>query len=192
MMRPLVVSNYSSASPIWTSNCENSPNFDNFYKKGNLRSKKMGMQTKDLDKFKLYTADTGLFISLMFDNSKQTNEIYKKLLSDKLNADLGYLYENVAAQIIAASDRELYYHTWQKENSTHYYEIDFLLSHGHKVVPVEIKSSAARNHESIDQFAEKYSRKIHRRILFSQKDVDHIGTLQLKPLYMLPFAIEEI
>ena len=26
-------------SKIWTSNCENSPNFDNFYKKGNLRSK---------------------------------------------------------------------------------------------------------------------------------------------------------
>ena len=149
-------------------------------------------QTKDLDKFKLYTADTGLFISLMFDNSKQTNEIYKKLLSDKLDADLGYLYENVAAQIIAASDRELYYHTWQKENSSHYYEIDFLLSHGHKVVPVEIKSSAARNHESIDQFAEKYSKKVFRRILFSQKDVDHVGTLQLKPLYMLPFALEEI
>ena len=147
-------------------------------------------QTKDLDKFKLYAADTGLFISLMFE--KQTNEIYKKLLSDKLDADLGYLYENVAAQIIASSDRELYYHTWQKENSTHYYEIDFLLSHGHKVVPVEIKSSAARNHESIDQFAKKYSRKVYRRILFSQKDVDHIGTLQLKPLYMLPFAIEEM
>ena len=149
-------------------------------------------QTKDLDKFKLYTADTGLFISLMFDNSKQTNEIYKKLLSDKLDADLGYLYENVAAQIIASSDRELYYHTWQKENSSHYYEIDFLLSHGHKVVPVEIKSSAARNHESIDQFAEKYSKKVFRRILFSQKDVDHVGTLQLKPLYMLPFAIEDM
>ena len=64
-------------------------------------------QTKVLDKFKLYTTDTGLFISLMFDNTKQTNEIYKKLLSDKLDADLGYLYENVAAQIIASSDRYL-------------------------------------------------------------------------------------
>ena len=82
--------------------------------------------------------------------------------------------------------------TWQKENSTHYYEIDFLLSHGNKVVPVEIKSSATRNHESIDQFAEKFSKKIYRRILFSQKDVDHVGTLQLKPLYMLPFALEEL
>ena len=149
-------------------------------------------QTKDLDKFKLYAADTGLFISLMFDDSKQTNEIYKKLLGDKLDSDLGYLYENAAAQIITASGKELYYHTWQKENSTHHYEIDFLLPHGNKITPIEIKSSATRNHESIDQFAKKHSRKIHQRFLFSQKDVDRIGTLQLKPLYMLPFVLEEM
>lgn len=38
----------------------------------------------------------------------------KKLLSDKLSANLGYLYENLVAQMIAASGRELYYHTWEK------------------------------------------------------------------------------
>ena len=47
-------------------------------------------------------------------------------------------------------------------------------------------------YDYIDQFAEKYSKKVYRRILFSQKDVDHVGTLQLKPLYMLPFALEEM
>lgn len=148
-------------------------------------------QTKDLDRFKLYASDTGLFISLMFENSKQTNEIYAKLLSDKLDADLGYLYENVAAQIITASGKELYYHTWQKENSAHYFEIDFLLSKTNKIIPLEIKSSATRNHDSIDQFASKYSKKIYREYLFSQKDVAHVGQLLLKPLYMLPFLLEE-
>jgi predicted AAA+ superfamily ATPase len=148
-------------------------------------------QTKDLDRFKLYASDTGLFISLMFDNSKQTNEIYAKLLSDKLDADLGYLYENVAAQIITASGKELYYHTWSKENSTHRFEIDFLLSKGNKIIPLEIKSSATRNHESIENFVSKYSKKIYKEYLFSQKDVAHVGQLLLKPLYMLPFVLEE-
>ena len=149
-------------------------------------------QTKDLDKFKLYTADTGLFISLMFDNSKQTNEIYKKLLSDKLDADLGYLYENVAAQIIASSDRELYYHTWQKENSTHYYEIDFLLASGNKIVPVEVKSSGLGKHESINTFQKKYSKQVAQQLLISQKDLGHDGMLKRYPLYMLPFILEDL
>lgn len=148
-------------------------------------------QTKDLDRFKLYASDTGLFISLMFDDSKQANEIYAKLLSDKLDANLGYLYENVAAQIITASGKELYYHTWLKENSSHHFEIDFLLSKGNKIIPLEIKSSATRNHESIENFVNKYSKKIYKEYLFSQKDVAHVGQLLLKPLYLLPFMLEE-
>ena len=148
-------------------------------------------QTKDLERFKLYASDTGLFISLMFDDSKQANEIYAKLLSDKLDADLGYLYENVAAQIITASGKELYYHTWLKENSSHHFEIDFLLSKGNKIIPLEIKSSATRNHESIENFVNKYSKKIYKEYLFSQKDAAHVGQLLLKPLYLLPFMLEE-
>ena len=82
--------------------------------------------TKDLDCYKLYIADTGLFITLMFiDRPVTENEIYSKLLSDKLPANLGYLYENLVAQMITAAGRELYYHTWEKQNSTHYYEIVF-------------------------------------------------------------------
>ena len=56
------------------------------------------------------------------------NDVYAKLLSDKLPANLGYLYENLVAQMIAASGRELFYHTWEKNGSTHYYEVDFLIS----------------------------------------------------------------
>ena len=90
--------------------------------------------SKDLDCYKLYIADTGLFITLMFmDRPVAENEIYAKLLSDKLPANLWYLYENLIAQMITASGRELYYHTWEKEDSTHYYEIDFLISQGAKV-----------------------------------------------------------
>ena len=87
--------------------------------------------TKDLSSYKLYIADTGLFVTLMFiDRPATENEIYAKLLADKLPANLGYLYENLVAQMITSTGRELYYHTWEKKGSTHYYEIDFLISNG--------------------------------------------------------------
>lgn len=151
------------------------------------------LQTRDTQNFKLYLSDIGLFTTILFSDTENGKpDIYKKLLSDKLPADLGYLYENIAAQIIKTFDRDLYYHTWRKENSTHCYEVDFLLSHKNKIIPIEVKSSATKNHGSIDKFEEKYSRFIEKRFLFSQKDIGNIGTLNLKPIYMLPFFMKEM
>ena len=150
-------------------------------------------QTKDNDTFKLYLADTGLFTTIIFNSSGKTDEdIYKKLLSDSLPADLGYLYENAVAQIIAGSDRDLYYHTWEKENSSHYYEIDFLLASKTKIVPIEVKSSGIGKHESITVFQKKYSQYAANGILLSQKDINSVGMLKLYPIYMLPFIVEEL
>lgn len=73
-------------------------------------------QTREADKFKLYMADTGLLTTMLFgDASGMQSDIYKKLLSDKLEADLGYLYENVVAQMLTANEKDLYYHTWRKK-----------------------------------------------------------------------------
>ena len=150
-------------------------------------------QTKEMDYFKLYLSDIGLFTTLLFNDSENGREdIYRKLLSDKLPADLGYLYENVVAQMIKASGRDLYYHTWRKKESTRSYEIDFLITSKNKVIPIEVKSSAVKNHESIDQFERKYSGQISDRYLLSQKDVGKVGTLKLKPIYMTPFLLKDI
>jgi uncharacterized protein len=147
-------------------------------------------QTVDLDCFKLYVTDIGLFTSMIFNSQSETGrDIYKKLLSDKLSADLGYMYENVVAQILVAAGRKLYYHTWQKENSSHGYEIDFLIIMNKKLVPIEVKSSATKRHESLDAFCNKYSSVIGRRFLLSQKDVGHEQMIELKPVYMLPFIL---
>lgn len=144
--------------------------------------------SKDLDSYKLYIADTGLFISLMFiDRPAVENEIYAKLLSDKLPANLGYLYENLIAQMIAASGRELYYHTWEKENSTHYYEIDFLISHGAKLSAIEVKSSGTGRHESLKEFGKKYSKHVKESYILSQKDFGKDGAIQYAPIYATPF-----
>ena len=146
--------------------------------------------TKDFDSYKLYLSDTGLFVTLMFiDRPVTENDVYAKLLSDKLPANLGFLYENLVAQMIAASGRELYYHTWEKAGSTHYYEVDFLISEGSKINAFEVKSSGAGKHESIKLFYKKFSRNVHNIYLLSQKDVSKEEALMLKPFYLMPFLI---
>ncbi len=150
-------------------------------------------QSRDYDTFKLYLSDIGLFTTMIFKASPKTDEnIYSKLLGDKLTADLGYLYENAVAQMIAATNRSAYYHTWEKENSTHYYEVDFLLQDKAKLLPLEVKSSATKKHESIDEFCKKYSKYVSQPILLSQKDVGKDNNLKLKPVYMLPFIMEDL
>ncbi|MCD8241373.1 MAG: DUF4143 domain-containing protein, partial [Lachnospiraceae bacterium] len=121
------------------------------------------------------------------DRPATENEIYAKLLSDKLPANLGYLYENLVAQMLAASGRELYYHTWEKEGSTHYYEVDFLLSQGAKVSAVEVKSSGIGRHESLTEFQRRYSKHLDGCYVLSQKDVDRKDGLDYLPVYMAPF-----
>lgn len=149
--------------------------------------------TKDIDEYKLYLSDIGLLTTMLFNDVENGRpDIYRKLLSDNLPADLGYLYENSVAQLIKTSGKELYYHTWKKENSTHSYEIDFLLTSKNKIIPVEVKSSAINSHESIDAFEKKYSQFIGNRYLLSQKDVGKIGSLILKPIYMTQFLLKDI
>ena len=150
-------------------------------------------QTMDNQTFKLYLADTGLFTTMIFSSSGETDEnIYTKLLSDSLPADLGYLYENAVAQVINAAGRPLYYHTWRKDNVTRYFEIDFLVASKTKIVPIEVKSSGLGMHKSITEFQRKYSKNTAAPILLSQKDVGQVEMLKLYPMYMLPYILEDL
>jgi len=148
--------------------------------------------TKNIDEFKLYLSDIGLFTTMLFNDKRLISEnIYNKLLSDKLEANLGYLYENAIAQIIKANNRELYYHTWSEDGKTHSYEVDFIVSNENKIIPIEVKSSNHNNHKSINEFCIKYSSCISRKILFSQKDLSNDEMLELKPIYLSPVIISK-
>lgn len=143
--------------------------------------------TKDISKFKIFCADTGLFVTLAFwDKDHTENVIYQKLLNDKLSTNLGYVYENVIAQILAASGNKLFYYTWPKDEN-HNYEIDFLLSRGAKLHPVEVKSSGYKTHKSLDVFCEKYSHIVERRYLLYTKDLKRDMETLLLPVYMTQF-----
>lgn len=129
----------------------------------------MGL-TQDLDRYKLFLADTGLFVTLAFwDKDYTENEIYNKLLNGKLSANLGYVYENLVAQMLVAAGNRLFYYTWKKDEK-HNYEIDFLISRGAKICPIEVKSSGTKSHVSIDRFNEKFKERIACSYIITTKD----------------------
>ena len=148
----------------------------------------VGMElTKDDTRFKLFVADTGLFVTMAFwDKSYTENVIYEKLLSDKLSANLGYVYENLIAQMLTATGNKLFYYTWPKDEK-HNYEIDFLLSRGAKIDPIEVKSSGYKTHASLDDFCSKFSSRIGNRYLVYTKDLNKDSQTVLVPVYMTPF-----
>lgn len=142
----------------------------------------------DIDQFKMFVGDTGLFVTLAFwDKDITENVIYQKLLSDKLSANLGYVYENIVAQILIASGNKLFYHTWPVDNSNHNYEVDFLLSRGNKIWPIEVKSSGYRTHASLDAFCHKFSDRISNRYLIYGKDFHKDEATTMLPVFMTMF-----
>lgn len=166
-------------------------------------------QHKDLSKFKLFLADTGLFVTLAFkDKSFTSNDIYMRLLNDKLQVNLGYVYENIVAQTLSTHGHELYYHTFmdgdarliaddtnveidnhdnRNNHNNRSYEVDFLIADKNKIVPIEVKSSGYKTHASLDTFARKFSSRIAREILIYTKDYLHNGMLEYIPIVMTEF-----
>lgn len=139
--------------------------------------------------YKLFVADTGLFITMVYwDKSYTENIIYQKLLSDKLPANLGYVYENLVAQILTSLGFELFYYIWKKDEK-HYYEVDFLISEGFKISPIEVKSSGYLTHASLDEFNKKFSSRINREFLVTPKDYLKDGSIIVLPPYLLPIAL---
>lgn len=147
----------------------------------------MGLH-KEMDSFRIYLADTGLFVTLAFwDKDWTENSIYEKLLSDSLSADLGYVYENVVAQILRSSGHALYYYTFPVDKDRKkYYEIDFLMSAGGKINPIEVKSSGYMTHKSLDVFRQRYSSRIGLPMMIYTKDLRWKDGLLCLPVYMAP------
>lgn len=148
----------------------------------------VGMElNRDISRYKLFVGDTGLFVTMAFWDKEYTeNVIYQKLLSDKLSANLGYVYENVVAQMLVAAGNKLFYYTWKKDPK-HYYEVDFLLSRGNKICPIEVKSSGYTSHASLDEFCLKYPSRVGERCLVYTKDFGKDGATLLVPDYMTMF-----
>ena len=141
--------------------------------------------TANRSAYKLFLADTGLFVTLAFwDKDFTENIIYKKLLNDSLPVNLGYVYENLVAQMLVASGNRLFYYKFPDGNR-HNYEVDFLLSRGAKICPIEVKSEGYNLHRSIDEFSIKYSSRIGDRYLAYTKDLRRDKETIMLPIYLL-------
>ena len=141
--------------------------------------------TQDQERYKMFLADTGLFVTLAFwDKDVTENIIYFKLLHDKLQTNLGYIYENIVAQTIVATGQKLFYYTFPSEDGKRLYEVDFLLSKESKLWPLEVKSSGYKTHQSLDEFCSKYPSRVSKRFLITTKDYEQQQQTTILPVYM--------
>ena len=150
---------------------------------------RVGMSmTSDPDFFKMYLEDTGLFVTLCFmDKAASDNIIYEHLVSGKLPANLGYVFENAVAQALVAAGYRTFYHTFPKEDGKHYYEIDFIIPSGKRIIPIEVKSSKVRPHKSMDGFIGKHGSDIDVPMMISTKNIGMVDGILNIPIYMAGF-----
>ena len=135
---------------------------------------------------KCYMADTGLLVTHTFKEKKFTdNELYRAILFDKLNINEGMLMENVVSQMLRQKRERLYFYSKaDSRNRENHMEIDFLITEGKKISPVEVKSGNYRSHSSLDKFRKRFSSVVGNSYILYTKDVmEKDGILHL-PLYM--------
>lgn len=142
---------------------------------------------------KCYMADTGLLISHAFDeNGLVSEEIYKKLLFDKLEVNKGMIIENIVAQMLTASGHKLYFYSNpSRDDASLRMKIDFLtakskLSNRHNISPIEVKSSKNYTLTSLRKFKEKYKDQLHIPYVLHPNDLKEENGILFLPLYMTP------
>ena len=137
--------------------------------------------------FKCYLLDTGLLMSLAFDNGiLSMPEVYSAFTKGRLSINEGMLFENVVAQLLRSSGKDLHYvELKKKKDDKNVYEIDFILPKGKKITPVEVKSSTSSKHDSLDFFVEKYSKRIDGAIIVHPRNMKSEGKILYLPIYMV-------
>lgn len=138
---------------------------------------------------KCYMADTGLLVTLTFmDRAFTDNELYRATLFDKLDINEGMIMENIVAQMLRRNGHRLYFYSRSDlEHRENHMEIDFLITEGKKISPIEVKSANYRSHASLDKFRKKFSQKIGTPYILYTKDVMEKDGIWHLPLYMAMF-----
>ncbi len=152
----------------------------------------VGLKLKEDDStLKCYMSDTGLLISLAFDeNTIAHEELFRKLMLDKLEINKGMLVENIVAQMLKASGHELYFFSsYSKENAEETMEIDFLIrkptiSSRHNISPIEVKSGKNYTTTSLDKLRRKYGQQLAVAYIIHSGDLQQKDNIIFLPLYM--------
>lgn len=145
----------------------------------------------DSSSFKCYMFDTGLLISMAFDEKGIVEEeIYKKILFDKLTFNEGMIIENVVAQMLVNSDKNLYFFLKNdRKDSSNKMEIDFLIAKSKitsklNITPIEVKSGKNYTYNSLNKFNKKYKDYLTESIIIHQDDLKVDNSILYLPIYM--------
>ena len=146
---------------------------------------------QDRTLLKCYMADTGLLISHAFDeNGIVSEEVYRKLLLDKLEVNMGMVMENIVSQMLISSGHKLYFYAnADREDKENRMEIDFLIAKSritnrHNMSPIEVKSGKNYALSSLRKFMKKFKEQLwipnvlHTGDLKTEEDIVYL------PLYM--------
>ena len=138
---------------------------------------------------KCYMGDTGLLVTHTFmDTAFTENELYRAILFDKLNINEGMIIENIVAQMLRTNGHKLYFYSRSDtDNRENHMEIDFLITEGKKIAPIEVKSNNYNSHSSLDKFRKKFSSKIGNSYILYSKDVMIKDGIIHLPFYMAMF-----
>ena len=152
----------------------------------------LGLKQKD-NSLKCYMNDTGLMISHAFNERGIVSEqLYQKILKDKLEINAGMLMENIVAQMLTASGCKLFFYSnASRENKEDRMEIDFLIAKSkitsrHNISPIEVKSSPGFTTVSLEKCLKKYSSHLAQAYIIHTGDVERDGDYLYLPLYMVP------
>lgn len=145
----------------------------------------------DSNTFKCYLFDTGLLLSMAFDEKGLVSEeIYKKILFDKLSFNEGMIIENVVSQMLVSEKRKLYFFSRSdRKNSLEKMEIDFLIAKKnitskHNISPIEVKSGKNYTYSSLNKFTSKYKDYLNQSIIIHQDDLKEENGILYLPIYM--------
>ena len=148
-------------------------------------------QRMDTNALKCYMFDTGLLLSMTFNEKNLVNEeIYKKILFDKLSFNEGMILENIVEQMLVSSGRKLYFFSRnEREDSSETMEVDFLISADkitskHNIIPIEVKSGDRYTFTSLRKLKDKYSDYLDEGIIIHTKDLKEENDILYIPIYM--------
>ena len=148
-------------------------------------------QRLDSNTLKCYMSDTGLLLSMTFNEKEIISEgIYKKILFDKLAFNNGMIMENMVAQLLTAAGNKLYFFSkYNKENSKDAMEIDFLISKSsitskHNIIPIEVKSGKNYTYASLKKLYDKYNDYLAQPIILHTSDLKIENDILYLPIYM--------
>jgi hypothetical protein len=145
---------------------------------------------RDDAKLKIYMSDTGLLVSMAFDEAELVDGGYERILHGKLEFNKGMLVENLVAQMLRAAGHQLFFYSNNsRSNADDRMEIDFLIckdniTSRHNISPIEVKSTSSYRLNSLAKCRAKFKDYIGTSYVLHTGDLKVDGDLIYLPIYM--------